>query len=240
MRKQTRKNPHSQRYAEAATSFDRNQLYDIDDAISLVKSTATAKKCPESVDLAIRLGVDAKKSDQNVRGITQLPHGTGRTKKVAVLAKGDLAAEAEAAGADYVGAEDLIAKITGGFRDFDVVLAAEDMAPQIGKIGKILGPRTPNKRNGTVTNAVGQAVKEIKAATRAEYRIDKAGVVHMGIGKASFSPEQIKENLYSALNAVIKAKPATSKGRYLVSVTLSSSMGPGVKIDPTVAHKFGS
>ncbi|KAA0239337.1 MAG: 50S ribosomal protein L1, partial [Armatimonadetes bacterium] len=131
-------------------------------------------------------------------------------------------------------------KITGGFRDFDVILAAEDMAPQIGKIGKILGPRTPNKRNGTVTNAVGQAVKEIKAATRAEYRIDKAGVVHMGIGKAAFSPEQIKENLYSALNAIIKAKPATSKGRYLVSVTLSSSMGPGVKIDPSVAHKFGS
>ncbi|HQU19039.1 MAG: 50S ribosomal protein L1 [Fimbriimonadaceae bacterium] len=240
MRRRTRKNPHSQRYAEAATSFDRNQFYDIDDAISLVKSTATAKNCPESVDLAIRLGVDAKKSDQNVRGITQLPHGTGRTKKVAVLAKGDLASEAEAAGADYVGAEDLIAKITGGFRDFDVVLAAEDMAPQIGKIGKILGPRTPNKRNGTVTNAVGQAVKEIKAATRAEYRIDKAGVVHMGIGKAAFSPEQIKENLYSALNAIIKAKPATSKGRYLVSVTLSSSMGPGVKIDPSVAHKFGS
>ncbi len=237
MRQNIRKLPRSPRYAEAAKSVATDLVTDIPQAIDQVLKAATAK-FPESIDLAVRLGIDPKKSDQNVRGITNLPHGTGKVKKVAVLAKGDHAKEAEEAGADKVGAEDLITEIQNGFRDFDVVLATEEMAPQIGKIGRMLGPKTPNKRNGTVTNAIGQAVKEIKGATRVEYRADKAGVVHLGIGKATFKPEQIHENLHAALHALIKAKPAASKGRYFLSVTISSTMGPGVRLDPTIAGKF--
>lgn len=230
---------HSPRYTEAAKAIGRDTLYDPTQAIELVKTHANAKFV-ESVDLAVRLGIDPRKSDQNVRGITNLPHGTGKVKKVAVLAKGDQAKEAEAAGADVVGDEDLITKIQGGFKDFDIVLAAEEMAPQIGKIGKMLGPKTPNKRNGTVTNQIGAAVKEIKGATRVEYRADKAGVVHLGIGKVNFTAEQIQENFVSAVSALIKAKPASAKGRYLVSVTLSSTMGPSVKVDPSAAQKLAS
>lgn len=206
-------------------------------ALDQVKSTANAKFV-ESVDLAVRLGIDPRKSDQNVRGITTLPHGTGKNKKIAVLAKGDAAKEAEQAGADHVGDDELITKIQNGFRDFDVVLATEDMAPSIGKIGRVLGPKTPNKRNGTVTNQIGQAVREIKAATRVEYRVDKAGIVHLGIGKINYTPEQLQENFKAALNAIIKAKPATAKGRYIVSVTVSSTMGPAIKVDPSLASKF--
>ncbi len=206
------------------------QPYALGAAIALMKETATAKFV-ESVDMAIRLGIDPRKGDQNVRGLTNLPHGTGKVKKVAVLAKGDQAKEAEAAGADVVGAEELIAQIQGGFRDFDVILAAEDMAPQIGKIGRMLGPRTPNKRNGTVTNAIGTAVAEIKAATRVEYRADKAGVVHLQVGKVNFADEQISENIKVAVDALLKAKPASAKGKYLLSVTLSSTMGPGILVD---------
>jgi large subunit ribosomal protein L1 len=237
MRRNIRKEPRSPRYVEASKNVSVELLTDIPQAIDAVVKSATAK-FPESIDLAVRLGIDPKKSDQNVRGITNLPHGTGKNKKVAVLAKGDHAKEAEQAGADKVGGEDLITEIQNGFRDFDVILATEEMAPQIGKIGRMLGPKTPNKRNGTVTNAIGQAVKEIKGATRVEYRADKAGVVHMGIGKVTFSPAQLQENLHAALHALVRAKPATSKGRYIVTVTLSSTMGPGVRIDPTVAAKF--
>lgn len=237
MRKNVKKARHSPRYVEAAKQIGAETLYDPAEAIELVKKTANAKFV-ESVDLAVRLGIDPRKSDQNVRGLTTLPHGTGKVKKVAVLAKGDLAKEAESAGADIVGDEDLITKIQGGFKDFDIVLATEEMAPQIGKIGRMLGPKTPNKRNGTVTNAIGAAVKEIKGATRVEYRADKAGVVHLGIGKVNFSSEQIQENFVSAISALVKAKPATAKGRYLVSVTVSSTMGPGVSIDPSVAAKL--
>ncbi|MCO5296407.1 MAG: 50S ribosomal protein L1 [Fimbriimonadaceae bacterium] len=219
-----------------AEKVDRDALHDVEAAIKLLKESANAK-FPESVDLAVRLGIDPKKGDQNVRGITSLPHGTGKTKRVAVLAKGDHQKEAEEAGADVVGDEDLITKIQNGFRDFDVILATEEMAPQIGKIGRMLGPRTPNKRNGTVTNNVGSAVAEIKGATRLEYRADKAGVVHLGIGKVSFTEEQIAENFAAALDALIKAKPASAKGRYLRSVTLSSTMGPGIKVDPLLAAK---
>ncbi len=239
MRKNIRKQRHSPRYSEAAKAVTADTLFDPIQAIELVKQTASAK-FKESVDLAVRLGIDPRKSDQNVRGITNLPHGTGKVKKVAVLAKGDQAKEAEAAGADVVGDEDLITKIQGGFKDFDMVLATEEMAPQIGKIGRMLGPKTPNKRNGTVTNQIGAAVKEIKGATRVEYRADKAGVVHLGIGKVDFSAEQIKENFVSAIGALVKAKPATAKGRYLVSVTLSSTMGPGVRVDPSAAQKLAS
>jgi len=236
LRKKQKKTPHSPRYNEAAKSVVKDQLYEVSEAITLLKKTATAK-FPESIDLAVRLGIDAKKSDQNVRGITNLPHGTGKNKKVAVLAKGDLAKEAEQAGADVVGEEDLITKIQGGFKDFDVILATEEMAPQIGKIGKALGPKTPNKRNGTVTNNIGQAVREIKGATRVEYRADKAGVVHVPLGKVNYTEDQILENFNSALGTILKAKPSSAKGKYLLSVTVSSTMGPGIGIEPGTAAK---
>jgi len=230
---------HSKRYALVAPKVDKDSLYEIPQALTLVKETANAKFV-ESVDLAVKLGIDPKKSDQNVRGITNLPHGTGKSRRVAVLAKGDLAAQAEAAGADVVGAEDLIAKIQAGERDFDVLLATEDMAPQIGKIGRILGPKTPNKRNGTVTNAVGAAVKEIKLATRVEYRADKEGVVHLSLGKVNFTDDQLQENFKAALGALVRAKPSSAKGKYLRSITVSASMGPGIPVDTTLAAKFAS
>ncbi|HVL38416.1 MAG TPA: 50S ribosomal protein L1 [Fimbriimonadaceae bacterium] len=237
MRQNIKKRPHSPRFEAVAAKVDPENLHDPVDALRLVKETASAK-FPESVDLAVRLGIDPRKNEQNVRGITNLPHGTGKVKRVAVLAKGDLAKDAEQAGADVVGAEELITKIQGGFRDFDVILATEEMAPQIGKIGRLLGPRTPNKRNGTVTNNIGQAVREIKGATRVEYRADKAGVVHLQIGKVNFSDEQLQENFSSALGALMKAKPSGAKGKYLVSVTLSSTMGPGIPVDPALAQKI--
>jgi len=236
LRKNIKKAPHSPRYTQVATQVDEARAYDINEAIQLVKQTASAKFV-ESIDLAVRLGIDPRKSDQNVRGITNLPHGTGKVKKVAVLAKGDNAAEAEAAGADFVGAEDLIAKIQGGFKDFDVVLATEDMAPQIGKIGRMLGPKTPNKRNGTVTNNIGTAVREIKGATRVEYRADKGGVVHLQIGKVNFGDDQILENFNSAIGALVKAKPASAKGKYVQTITVSATMGPGISVDPVTATK---
>lgn len=239
MRTNVRKRPHSPRYVEVAKKVEKEVLYEPDQALQMVKDTATAK-FPESVDLAVRLGIDPKKGDQNVRGITNLPHGTGKVKRVAVLAKGDHIREAEDAGADTVGGEELIAKIQGGFRDFDVVLATEEMMPQIGKIGRMLGPRTPNKRNGTVTNNIGTAVREIKGATRVEYRADKAGVVHMQIGKVGFDHAQLAENLSTALGALVKAKPASAKGRYMISVTVSSTMGPGIAIDPALALKIAA
>lgn len=237
MRKNVKSKPHSPRYATVAATVDHSQLLDAETAIQQVKATATAKFV-ESIDLAIRLGVDPRKSDQQVRGITNLPHGTGKVRKVAVLAKGDSAKAAEEAGADTVGGDELITKIQGGFRDFDVVLATEEMAPQIGKIGRLLGPRTPNKRNGTVTNNIAQAVKEIKGATRVEYRTDKAGVVHLAIGKVSFTDDQILENFKAALHAVIRAKPSGAKGKYIETLSLSSTMGPSVRLDPTAASKL--
>ncbi len=237
MRQQKKKQKHSARYNLAAKTISKEKLHEPTEAISLVKQMASAR-FPEGVDLSIRLGVDPRKGDQNVRGITNLPHGTGKNKTVAVLAKGDLAKEAEAAGADVVGDEELIAKIQGGWKEFDVILATNEMAPQIGKIGKILGTRTPNKKNGTVTDAVTQAVREIKGATRVEYRVDKAGIVHMPIGKVNFSEDQLLENFKAAVDAIVRAKPASSKGRYLVSMTVSSTMGPGVKLDPTTASKY--
>lgn len=237
LRKNIRKNPHSPRYVALTEVVTKDAVLEIGQAITKVKETATAKFV-ESVDLAVRLGIDPKKGDQNVRGITNLPHGTGKVRKVAVLARGDLAAQAEAAGANTVGSDELIAKIQAGFRDFDVLLATEDMAPQIGKIGRMLGPRTPNKRNGTVTNAISAAVKEIKGATRVEYRADKAGVVHMGIGKVNFTDEQLLENFKAALGALLKAKPATAKGRYVNSITVSATMGPGILVDIVSASKF--
>lgn len=237
MAKKIRKNKHSARFIEAQKEVEADKYYEIAEAIALLKKLASTKKLKESVDLAIRLGIDPRKSDQNVRGITNLPHGTGKTKSVAVLAKGDLAKEAEGAGADFVGDEDLIKKIQEGSIKFDVMLATTDMAPQIGKVGKILGTKTPNKRNGTVTDQIATAVKEIKAATRVEYRVDKAGIIHLPLGKAAFEDSQIQENLIAALDAVIKAKPPTAKGRYLQSVTISSTMGPAIRLDTGLASK---
>ncbi|HRJ27909.1 MAG TPA: 50S ribosomal protein L1 [Fimbriimonadaceae bacterium] len=236
MRKNIKKLRHSPRFDALLKQVDQETPLEVTAALDLVKKTANAKFV-ETVDVAVRLGIDPKKGDQNVRGLATLPNGTGKVKKVAVLAKGDFAKEAEDAGADVVGADELIAKIQGGFKDFDVILATEEMAPQIGKIGKMLGPKTPNKRNGTVTNAIGQAVKEIKAATRVEYRADKAGVVHLPLGKVNFSNDQLIENFNEALKALVKAKPSSAKGKYLISITLSSTMGPGVPVDPALAQK---
>lgn len=239
MRKNVKKNQHSPRYEALVATVEKDTTLTVEEALLKVKATANAKFV-ESVDLAVKLGIDPRKGDQNVRGLTTLPHGTGKNRKVAVLAKGDLANEAEKAGADVVGAEDLIARIQGGDKDlkFDILLATEEMAPQIGKIGRILGPKTPNKRNGTVTNNIATAVKEIKAATRAEYRADKAGVVHMAIGKVNFTDDQLQENFKAAVGAILRAKPSSAKGRYLQSITVSASMGPGVKIDMLQATKF--
>ncbi|HTQ10361.1 MAG TPA: 50S ribosomal protein L1 [Fimbriimonadaceae bacterium] len=237
MRQNIKKRPHSPRFDALAKSVDKAQALDVESAIAKVKGTANAKFV-ESVDLAVHLGIDPRKGDQNVRGITSLPHGTGKVRKVAVLAKGDLAVAAENAGADVVGADELISKIQGGFRDFDVLLATEEMAPQIGKVGRILGPRTPNKRNGTVTNNIAAAVQEIKGATRLEYRAEKGGIVHLLIGKVNFTDEQLLENFKAALNAVIKAKPAGAKGKYIETITLSSTMGPGIPVDTNQASKL--
>lgn len=236
MAKKIKKAEHSSRYTELTSKVDPDKLYDLDEAIAAVKATASAKFV-ESIDLAIKLGVDPKKSDQNVRGITNLPHGTGKVPKVAVLAKGEAAAEAQAAGADSVGEEDLIKQIQEGWKDFDIMLAHSDMAPQIGKVGRFLGAKTPNKRNGTVTDKVGEAVRDLKAATRVEYRIEKAGIVHLSIGKVNFDDKKLKENFIAALDAVVKAKPSTSKGVYLKSIALSATMGPSVKLDTQLAQK---
>ncbi len=222
-----------------AAKIEKDVSLEVEAAIAKVKETASAKFV-ESIDLAVRLGIDPRKGDQNVRGITNLPHGTGKVRKVAVLAKGDLAAQAEAAGADTVGGDELVAQIQGGWRDFDVLLATEEMAPQIGKLGRILGAKTPNKRNGSVTNNIGTAVKEIKLATRIEYRVDKAGIVHLSIGKVNFTDEQILENFKAGLNALLKAKPSGAKGKYIQTITLSATMGPGILVDTLTASKMAA
>lgn len=238
MRTQTKsKAPHSQRYLEARKAGDRLTQHEPAVALALVKKTATAK-FPETVELSVRLGIDAKQGDQNVRGITTLPHGTGKSRKVAVLAKGDGAKQAESAGADEVGGDDLVEKIANGYKDFDVLIATPEMAPTMSKIGRFLGPKTPNKKSGTLTDDVATAVKEIKQASRVEYRNDKAGVVNIAIGKVHFTDEQLMENLTAALGALQKAKPQSSKGRYFLTVTLSSTMGPGFRVDQSLATKL--
>ncbi len=219
------------RYASNAEKFDRQKRYEVGEAFSILKSLKVAK-FDESVDVAIRLGIDPKKSDQMVRGVVSLPHGTGKTVRVLVFAKGEKVAEAEAAAADFVGGEDLVEKIKGGWVDFDACIATPDMMPKIGPIAKILGPRglMPNPKVGTVTMDVGRAVKEQKAG-RIEFRIEKAGIIHCPIGKLSFELQKLEQNFRALLDAVVKAKPATAKGNYVLSVSLSSTMGPGIKID---------
>ena len=222
------------KYVEAAKKVDRSKSYDPLEAIQLVKEMASAK-FDETVEVAVRLGVDPRKQDQNVRGVVLLPHGTGKTKRVLVFAKGEKAKEAEAAGADYVGDQDLIQKIQQGWLDFDGCVATPDMMGEVGKLGRILGGRglMPNPKSGTVTFDVAKAVQEIKAG-KIEFRLDKAGQVHAPIGRVSFDAEKLVENLRALIDALNRAKPAAAKGTYLKNIAVSSTMGPGVRVETAV------
>ena len=220
------------KYTEAAKLVDRATQYDVAEAISLVKKTAVAK-FDETVEAHIRLGVDGRHADQQVHGAVVLPHGTGKTVRVLVFAKGDKVAEAEAAGADFVGGEELIPRIQNeGWFDFDVVVATPDMMGVVGRLGRVLGPKglMPNPKAGTVTMDVTKAVNDIKAG-KIEYRLDKANIIHCPVGKASFTEEQLTENFNTLMDAIIKAKPASAKGTYMKSVTVTSTMGPGIKVN---------
>ncbi len=219
---------------EAITKeLDTEKIHTLDQGVALVKKCATAK-FDETVELHVRLGVDPKHSDQQVRGTINLPHGIGKSKKVAVVTKGEKQKDAQNAGADLVGGDDLIQQIAGGFLDFDVLVATPDLMKDLAKLGKILGPRglMPNPKSGTVTMNVGKTVKELKAG-RVEYKVDEYGIVHLPVGKASFEPEKIAGNIKAVLGAILKAKPSAAKGTYVQTVTLSSTMGPGVKLDPS-------
>ncbi len=228
---------HGKKYLEAAKQVDRSRLYDPGEALELVKKTASAK-FDETVEAAVRLGVDPKHADQMVRGAVALPNGIGKTVRILVFAKGDKAKEAEQAGADYVGAEDMVEKIKEGWMDFDMTIATPDMMGAVGKLGKILGPKglMPNPKTGTVTFDIKNAVREFKAG-KIEYRTEKAGIVHAPIGKASFPTEKLTENFYALMDALIRAKPAAAKGTYIKSVTVSSTMGPGVRVNPLKVTK---
>lgn len=220
-------------YKESAKLIDRGTLYDVADAFALAPQTSKAK-FDETLEVHIKLGVDSRHADQQVRGAIVLPHGTGKVNRVLVFAKGDKAKEAEAAGADFVGAEDMAQKIqTENWFDFDVVVATPDMMGVVGRLGKILGPKglMPNPKSGTVTMDVVKALEEIKAG-KVEYRLDKTNIIHAGIGKVSFGSQKLHENFNALLEAVVKAKPAAAKGQYLKSVTISTTMGPGIKINP--------
>jgi large subunit ribosomal protein L1 len=223
---------HGKRYRGIVTGYDQTRLYDAIEASQIVKRNAKAK-FDETIEIHIRLGVDPKKSDQNVRGTVLLPHGTGRSVRVLAFARGDKAKEAEAAGADIVGDQELIERVKAGFTDFDVAVATPDMMPAIGKeLGRILAQKMPNPKSGTVSPNIGSAVRDIKAG-KVEYRLDKTGIVHTIVGKASFGEQQLAENVATLLDALVRAKPSASKGTYLRSITLASTMGPGVKVDPT-------
>lgn len=219
------------KHTQAKAAIDRTKAYPIEEALAQVKEASYAK-FDETVDVSIRLGVDPRKADQMVRGAVVLPNGLGKTVRVLVFAKGEKAQEATTAGADYVGSDDLVAKIQGGWFDFDTAIATPDMMGTVGKIGKLLGPRglMPNPKVGTVTFDVGRAVTEAKSG-KIEYRVEKAGIVHAPVGKVSFDVEKLKENVVSLVDALVKAKPATSKGTYLKKVCISSTMGPGLNID---------
>jgi len=220
------------KYLEAAKLVDRTIQYDVAEGVSLVKKAAVAK-FDETIEAHIRLGVDGRHADQQVRGAVILPHGTGKTVRVLVFAKGDKAAEAEAAGADYVGADELIPKIQNeNWFEFDVVVATPDMMGVVGRLGRVLGPKglMPNPKAGTVTMDVAKAIADIKAG-KIEYRLDKTNIIHVPIGKASFTEEQLMDNLNTLVSAIIKAKPAAAKGQYLRSVTIASTMGPGIKLN---------
>jgi large subunit ribosomal protein L1 len=222
---------HGKRFKALATSFDPAKLFSTPEAIALVKKNANAK-FNETVEVHVRLGVDPKKSDQNVRGTVLLPHGTGRTVRVIAFAKGDNAKAAQEAGADVVGDQDLIDRVKGGFAEFDVAVATPDMMASVGKeLGRILAQKMPNPKAGTVTPNIAGAIRDIKAG-KVEYRLDKAAIIHTIVGKAQFEEAQLLENVSALLDAIVRAKPSASKGTYLKSVTLTSTMGPGVKVDP--------
>jgi large subunit ribosomal protein L1 len=228
---------HGKRYQAAATKVDRDELLTVIEAVDRVKELASAK-FDETVELAVRLGVDPRKADQIVRGTLSLPAGTGTVVRVIVFAAGEAAAEAREAGANEVGADDLVAKIRGGFLDFDVAIATPDLMGQVGTLGRVLGPRglMPNPKTGTVTTEVGRTVAEFKAG-RVEYRTDKVGNVHLRVGKVSFDRADLVRNVHAVVEELVRAKPAAAKGRYLMSVTVSSTMGPGVRIDPAHARE---
>jgi len=222
---------HGKRFKKLLAEYDRRQLFTPPEAVALVKKNANAKFA-ETVEAHIRLGVDPKKSDQNVRGTVLLPHGTGRVVRVIAFAKGDNAKAAQEAGADIVGDQDLIDRVKSGFSEFDVAVATPDMMAQVGKeLGRILAQKMPNPKAGTVTPNVGAAIRDIKAG-KVEFRLDKTGIIHTIVGKATFDESHLIENVATLLDAIVRAKPSAAKGTYLRSVTLTSTMGPGVKVDP--------
>ena len=221
------------RYVESAKLVDRTNLYDVEEAVSIIKKTANAK-FDETIEAHIKLGVDGRHADRQVRGAVVLPHGTGKKVKVLVFAKGDKVEEAQAAGADFVGGQELVPKIQNeGWLDFDVVVATPDMMGVVGRLGRVLGPKglMPNPKAGTVTMDVTKAVNDIKAG-KIEYRLDKTNIIHVPVGKASFTEEQLADNFHTLMGAIVKAKPAAAKGQYLRSVTITSTMGPGIKLNP--------
>ena len=227
---------HGKKYVESAKLVDKAKLYDNDEAFSLVVKTAKAK-FDESVEAHIKLGVDSRHADQQVRGVVVLPHGTGKTQRVLVFAKAEKAKEAEAAGADFVGAEELVAKIQGeNWFEFDVVVATPDMMGVVGRLGKVLGPKglMPNPKSGTVTMDVTKAIEDIKSG-KIEYRLDKTNIIHCPIGKVSFGEDKLKENFKTLMEAVVKAKPAAAKGQYLKSISIATTMGPGIRLNTAKA-----
>ena len=223
---------YGKRYADSLKAYDRSKAYDVDEAMGLAVDTAKAK-FDETIELHVRLGVDPRQADQQVRGVLVLPNGTGKSKKVLVIAKGEKADIAQAAGADYVGAEEMVQKIqTENWFDFDVVITTPDMMGVVGRIGKVLGPKglMPNPKSGTVTPDVAKAIAEVKAG-KVEYRLDKTAIIHCPIGKKSFGKEKLAENFNALMDAIVKAKPASAKGQYIKSVAVSSTMGPGIKVN---------
>lgn len=220
------------RYKNILATIDREKEYPLDEAIDLVKKNSSAK-FDETIELVMNLGLDVKKPEQQLRGTVSLPHGTGKTVRILVFAEGEMAKAAEAAGADHVGSDDMVNKINGGFLDFDIAIASPDMMRHVGKLGKVLGPRglMPNPKTGTVTTDIAKAVEEFKAG-KLEYRTDKSAGIHLPAGKASFDTAKIKENLLTLINTIQRAKPSAAKGKYIISMYISSTMGPGLRIDP--------
>lgn len=225
---------HSKRYLEASKKVDNTVEYSLEEAVQKLKETANAK-FNESVEMHVSLGVDPRKADQMVRGTVMLPHGTGKTVRVVVLAKGVKETEAKEAGADHVGNDELIEKIKGGWLDFEVIIATPDMMGQVGKLGKLLGPRglMPNPKSGTVTFEVAEAVKQVKAG-KIEFKVDRYGIVHAAIGKVSFNEEQIKENVKSFIDTIVRMRPPSAKGQYVKNITIASTMGPGIHLNRMV------